>query len=108
MKIISLILFVVFSIFSYNGNIDLNKRPIVYNENGSYSTVLSFSVNIDNMEIILPTIDEQGNILTIDQAIYLYKETGKYLGKYKTVKEAIREAKRIHKEQEKIYNKKVK
>jgi hypothetical protein len=85
-----------------NGNIDLLNRPVVYNIDNSFSTVLSISINIDNIEIIIPLIDEQGNVLNEQEAIQLYLSTGKHLGKYTTVQEAINEAIKIHNEQEKF------
>lgn len=89
------------------GNIDLFNRPILQNSDGSISTVESFSTNIDGLEVLLPTIarDSKGRAIRIseDQAIDNYYKTGKYLGKFKTVKEADDYAKALHDDQDRVY-----
>jgi hypothetical protein len=91
----------------YNGNIDLHNRPKYKNPDGSISTVYSIGVNIDGQEILLPTIaNKNGKAikLTEQQAIDLYKTTGKNLGKFKTPQESNAMAELIHKHQQKYYN----
>jgi len=55
MKTIILI-FMIFMIVSgeEKGNINLLNRPIVYNQDGTISTILSTSFNIDGKEVLLP------------------------------------------------------
>ncbi len=84
------------------GNIDLYNRPVLQNEDGSISTVESFSTNIDGMEVLLPTIIN-GQRVSEDDAIQHYFETGEYLGKFETVEEADRYAMRLHNEQDRLY-----
>ena len=90
------------------GNIDLYDRPVLKNDDGSISTVDSFSVNIDGEEVLLPSIgrDKDGNPVRLseDDAIAQYKKDGKHLGKFKTPEEATEYAKKLHEDQEKIYS----
>lgn len=89
------------------GNIDLYDRPVLKNEDGSISTVESFSTNIDGEEVLLPTIsrDKDGNPirLTEDEAIEKYMKDGKHLGKFKTPEEATAYAEKLHEDQDKLY-----
>lgn len=89
------------------GNIDLLDRPVFKNEDGSISTVDSFSTNIDGEEVLLPTIgrDKDGNPirLTEDEAVEKYMKDGKHLGKFKTPEEATAYAQKLHEDQEKLY-----
>lgn len=87
------------------GNIDLTMRPRVKNPDGSISTVLSFSTNIDGKEVLLPLVSDDGRIVSEDEAIRDYERTGRYLGKFNTPEEADAYAERLHNEQESIYAK---
>jgi hypothetical protein len=86
------------------GNIDLNNRPVVVNEDGSISTVRSMSFEEDGKEILIPTV-VNGRVVSDDEAIEHYYETGEYLGKFDTVEEANEYADKLHEEQEKQYTK---
>lgn len=86
-----------------SGNIDLTNRPRVKNEDGSISTVRSMSANFDGQEVLLPTVSDDGRIMSDDEAIDQYLKTGKYLGKFNTVDEANAYADRLHGEQEQMY-----
>ncbi len=81
------------------GNIDLNKRPIVYNPDGSFSTVRSKSWNFDGQEVLLPTVSDDGRNLTDAEAVDLYKRTGKHLGKFKSPEAADAYAQKLHEAQ---------
>lgn len=86
------------------GNIDLYNRPKVTNEDGSISTVRSMSFNDGNNEVLIPTVSDDGKILSPEEAIANYDKTGKFLGKFGTVDEANDYADRLHNEQDAYYN----
>lgn len=86
------------------GNIDLYARPQVKNPDGSISTVRSMSFNDGLKEVVIPTVSDDGRILTEKQAIDNYYKTGKYLGKFDTVDEATKYAEQLHNEQDRYYN----
>ena len=89
------------------GNIDLTDRPILYNSDGSYSTVDSFSTNIDGREMLLPTIGrgQYGEPVrwTEDEAVQHYMDTGEHLGSFRTPAEADRYAQWLHNSQADYY-----
>lgn len=78
------------------GNIDLTKRPIVKNPDGSTSTVRSMSFEEDGKEVLVPTVSDDGRILSDDEAIANYKKTGKHLGKFDNPSDATAYAKKLH------------
>lgn len=88
------------------GNIDLYNRPQVRNADGSISTVRSLSFNDGNNEVLIPTVSNDGRILSDNDAIDNYYKTGQYLGKFNTVDEANNYAQRLHNEQDRYYNSK--
>lgn len=86
------------------GNIDLTKRPVVKNKDGSISTVRSMSFEEDGMQILIPTV--VGNKVVSDKAaIDHYHKTGEHLGMFSSVKAANAYAKKLHEEQDKMYSK---
>ena len=85
------------------GNIDLINRPIVKNEDGSISTIRSMSFQDENgKEVLIPTV-VNGKIVSDDEAIQHYYQTGEYLGKFNTIEEANSYAELLHEQQEKLY-----
>ncbi|VEE52102.1 hypothetical protein [Stenotrophomonas maltophilia] len=85
------------------GNIDLNNRPVVRNPDGSISTVRSISANFDGQEVLIPTVSEDGRVLSDDDAIAQYQRTGRNLGIFDTPDNATAYAQSLHRDQEQQY-----
>lgn len=84
-------------------NMDLMNRPVVRNPDGSVSTVRSMSVNFGNGEVLLPTISDDGRVLTADEAIAQHRKTGMHLGVFDTPENATNYAKNLSRDQARIY-----
>ena len=81
------------------GNINLMNRPAVKNADGSVSSVRSMSVNIDGKEVLIPTVSDDGRIMSDDEAVAQFEKTGRHLGKFKTPEEASAYADTLHNQQ---------
>lgn len=83
------------------GNIDLENRSKVFNQDGSYSTVSTVTFGIDvngnpaKRTVLLPTI-VNGKKISAKEAFQHYKDTGEHLGIFKTREEADKYDKQLH------------
>jgi hypothetical protein len=85
------------------GNIDLSMRPTVRNADGSISTVRSMGANIDGKEVLLPTVSADGRIMTDDEAVNNYRQTGQHLGMFSSPESSTQYADSLHKQQDVMY-----
>ncbi|HGV3502111.1 TPA: hypothetical protein ACLLFU_001643 [Providencia stuartii] len=87
------------------GNINLLNRPTVKNKDGSISTVRTISIGTDQGEVLIPTVSDDGRLLSDDEAIALFEETGNHLGVFDNPDDATAYAENLHNQQEKTYTK---
>jgi len=88
-------------IFKYVGNIEMSTRPQVKMSDGKIASVRSISFEEGGKEILVPTVSDDGKIMSDAEAIKLYYKTGKHLGKFDTISEANEYAEQLHQEEEK-------
>lgn len=84
------------------GNIDLMNRPNVRNADGSVSTVRSMGINVDGLEVLIPTVSEDGRIMSDEEAINEFYKTGRHLGKFKNAEASTKYAERLHDDQARL------
>jgi hypothetical protein len=82
------------------GNIDLTNRPSVPIGDGRRASVRTTGFNFGGKEVNLPTVSDDGRLLSNEEAIEQYKRTGRHLGVYKTPEGAARAAEALHLDQE--------
>ena len=84
------------------GNLDIDNRQVVQNQDGSISTELSFSREDNGQEVLVPQV-VNGKILSQEQAWDHYKRTGEHLGKFSSPEAADKYAQALHDRQDKAY-----
>ncbi len=84
------------------GNIDLNNRQVVLNDDGSFSTEESMSFGDDNGEILVPTVVD-GTHVSPDAAIQHFYDSGEHLGRFSDPAAAEVYAEVLHNAQERRY-----
>jgi GGDEF domain-containing protein len=84
------------------GNVDLLNRPSVKMPDGSIATVRSLSFGTDEGEVLVPTVSDDGRLMSDDEAVANYRKTGKHLGIYGTPAEATAAGVEIHHGQAKL------
>lgn len=91
------------------GNIDLHKRPVVKNPDGTYSTVYSYTVGMDEGTpdaswFLIPGVARDGSRrLTGDEAFQQFRATNEHLGRFDSPSSAEEYANRLHEDQANEY-----
>lgn len=80
------------------GNIDTSKLPAVNNPDGSVSTVRTISVGTDAGEVLIPTVIN-GRVVSNEEALQHYHQTGENLGTYRDVASANAAAQKLHQQE---------
>ena len=82
-----------------SGNLDINNRPIAENPDGTTSSVYSMSIGVDDKEYLIPRISEDGRMMSEDEAVATFTQTGNHLGVFDTSENATAYAIALHEQQ---------
>lgn len=83
-------------------NIDLDNRQVITNDDDTISTEFSFSVEMDGLEVLLPAVIN-GEIVSEEEAVKHFFDSGEHLGMFKTKEAADVYAFCLHLRQESKY-----
>lgn len=75
--------------------LDLSKRKAYKNPDGTISTILTTSFNVDGKEYVVPTMLPDGTKMSPKEAFDHFMLSGEHLGSFKTVDEATAYAKAL-------------
>ena len=79
------------------GTLDPARQPAVQDAHGNISTVRTIGINDNGREVNIPTVPlEGGRIMSNDEAVQRYRDTGNHLGKYDTPEAAGAAAEALH------------
>lgn len=81
------------------GNIDLSKRPVVGNADGSISTLRTLVIEEDGQHIVIPSITKDGKTLNKEDAIDYYhrqRHGDSHLGKFNNEEDAVAYSEQLH------------
>lgn len=84
------------------GNIDLSARPVVPVD-GGYATVRSIGIGTPRGEAVIPTVSQDGQLMSDVEAEEHFLRTGQHLGIFPTVDQASVYAERLHNAQADMY-----
>lgn len=86
------------------GNINLNRRPVVQNPDGSVSTVRSINFTDENGKaVLIPTV-VNGKVVSNEEAINHYYRTGEHLGIFDSEASASQYGQSLHESQARQYS----
>ena len=75
----------------------------VKNEDGSISTVRTLGFNIDGKEVLIPSVHKDGYIMSDEESIQHYKDTGEHFGKFDSPEASTNYAISLHDNHEKKF-----
>lgn len=82
------------------GNVDPDSAPVVPSPDGTVSTPRTISIKEDGVEVLIPTVTQDGRVLTDEEAIEQYHRTGRHMGKFDSVESADAYAEEVQGDQE--------
>lgn len=72
------------------GNIDLTSLQPTQNPDGTFSTIntTTYHDEVSGLEVVIPTTNADGLVMTEQEAIQVYLDTGQHLGKFNNIDNA--------------------
>jgi hypothetical protein len=71
-----------------SGTLDPASQPTVRNADGTVSTVRTIGIEVDGKHVLIPTVSPDGKVLSDEQAIELFRSSGKHLGVFNSREES--------------------